>query len=94
VAELIERAPRPRWDRWLRVGAALFGTLPAVLLGASAVARTLPMTSDMRFALAFILIIPAWVGAMCAAFLARSGVRALLVCGAVCGALTWPALYW
>jgi hypothetical protein len=66
-------------------------TLPPVLLGAAALARRLPMDADARFALAFTLLVPAWVAAMCTALLARTSWRALLYCS-VASVLIWALL--
>lgn len=60
--------------------AALFGTLPVALLAAAALGRFLPLSADARFALAFLLVIPLWIAAMCVAFLARRGAQAWAWC--------------
>jgi hypothetical protein len=69
-----------RLDAWLRVLAALAGTLPVALLASAALARFLPLSEDTRFAIGFTAAIPLWITAMCFAFLARSGERAWAVC--------------
>lgn len=69
-----------RLDAWLRVLAALVGTLPAALFASASLARFPPLSEDARFALGFTLAIPLWITAMCFAFLARSGTRAWGVC--------------
>jgi hypothetical protein len=71
----------------LRVFAATLGTLPIALFGAACIARFLPLCADVRYAIAFSVVIPVWVSAMCVTFLARSGARALACCGFVALAL-------
>jgi hypothetical protein len=71
---------RSRADAWLRVLAALAGTLPVALLASACLARFLPLSEDTRFAIGFTAVIPLWVTAMCFTFLARSGTRAWGAC--------------
>lgn len=68
------------WDTALRTVAAMVGTLPVALLVAACLARYLPCSADLRYAAAFVVLIPTWIGGMCAAFLARSGARACVAC--------------
>ncbi len=69
-----------RVDGALRITAALFGTIPGSLLFSVLLARVLPGDETVRFVVAYMLIIPIAVAAMCAVFLARSGARAWLLC--------------
>lgn len=69
-----------RVDAALRVLAATLGTAPLALFTAALVARFAPLSTDGRFALAYIGVIPLWIVLMCFAFLARHGARALAVC--------------
>jgi hypothetical protein len=77
-----ERAP-PDFDAVLRTTVALVGTLPCAVLSGICIARWLPIAEDVRFALGFTIVIPLWIAAICIAALAKSGVRALLVCAAL-----------
>lgn len=63
-------------DAAARVSAALIGTLPVALLAGVSLARFLPLTLEVRFALGFTLVLPVWVALMCVTFLARSAARA------------------
>lgn len=86
------RLVSPRLDAWLRILAALAGTLPLALLASAALARFLPLSEDTRFAIGFTLAIPLWITAMCFTFLARSGARAWGLCiaaGALFAALAY-----
>jgi hypothetical protein len=76
---MAERAVR-RADAAFRVAASLVGTLPAAVLCAICLARFLPLGEAARFTIGFTLAIPAWVAALCLAFLARSGGRAWGLC--------------
>ncbi|WP_437316353.1 hypothetical protein [Sorangium sp. So ce385] len=67
----------------LRPLAALVGTLPVAVLASACVARFAPLSADTRGVLAFALVAPLWVTAMCVAFLARSAARAWAVCAAL-----------
>ncbi len=71
---------RRRVDGALRITAALFGTIPGSLLCSVLLARVLPGDETVRFVIAYMLIIPIAVAAMCAVLLARSGARAWLFC--------------
>lgn len=73
IAARLDASP---WNGVACTLAATLGTLPVALLGAAAIGRFLPLSIDARFALAFLLVIPLWIWAMCVAFLARSGIRA------------------
>jgi hypothetical protein len=63
----------------LRSVAATLGTIP-VASSPARESRFLPLSPDVRYAIAFSIVIPLWVAAMCFAFLARSGMRALVCC--------------
>lgn len=65
-----------RMGTWLRIVAALVGTLPAALLASISLARFLPFSESTRFALGFAAVVPFWVALMCLTFLARSSARA------------------
>lgn len=69
-----------RWNTIACTLAALFGTLPVALFAAAAIGRFLPLSADARFALAFLLVIPLWIAAMCVAFLTKNGARAWACC--------------
>ena len=71
-----------RWNIAARVTAALFGTLPLAWGLSALVAALLPLSSGWRPALLILLAFPAWVAAMSALFLVKSGARAWLVCAA------------
>jgi len=73
---------------FLRNAAALLGTAPVALLFGVCLAQALPLAPGKRFTLAFLLVLPLWVTAMCVAFVARSAARAWLVCGLLTLALT------
>lgn len=85
-------APFSRLDAALRVVAALLGTLPLAALVSVCLARHLPLSRDAAFAIAYVALIPTWITAMCLAFLARSGLRCLLLCAALSGLLAAVAL--
>jgi len=78
---------RSRLDVWLRILAAILGTLPVALLGSACLARFLPLSEDARFAIGLTAAIPLWITGMCFAYLARSGARAWLVCLLTCAAM-------
>jgi hypothetical protein len=72
-----------RLDAVLRVLASLAGTLPPAVLSAVCLARFLPFAEETRFIIGFTLAIPLWVVATCVVFLARSGMRAWILCASV-----------
>jgi hypothetical protein len=72
---------------FLRWSAALAGTLPPAVLAAVALARHLPLSIELRYALGFLLLIPLWVAAICTACLIERGGRAWLLCLALTGLL-------
>lgn len=79
-------------DDTLRVIAALAGTLPAAVLGAACLSRSLPGSGEARVMIGAALAIPLWILAMCTVALARSAARAWLWCGGlalVLGALAY-----
>ena len=63
-----------------RVLAAILGTLPLGLFAAAALARFLPASEPIAFAVGYSLMLPIWLAAMCWIALARSGRRAWLLC--------------
>ena len=77
------------FELWRRVNAArivlaaTLGTLPLALLLSACIARFLPLSPDARYALAFGLVIPSWLAAMCLVVLVRSGARSLMLCAAL-----------
>lgn len=77
----------PRIETWSHTLAATLGTLPVALLASAALARFLPVSADLRYALAFTAVIPLWVLAMCVAFLARRSARSWACCAALTVAL-------
>lgn len=89
-----QEAPRSARDDAARMLVAAFGTVFPVLLGAACVARLAPVSPDLRFALALVLLVPAWLAAVCTALLARSAARALagcLIASALLALLTYGA---
>ena len=78
---------RARLEVALRLLAALVGTAGPALYAAIALARFLPASEEPRFIVGFLLFVPFWVGAMCAAFLARSAARSWAVCVLLTAAL-------
>jgi hypothetical protein len=64
----------------LRILAATLGTLPVALYAGVCLARFLPFSLDVRFAVGFSAVVPLWIAAMCIAFLARRGARSWLLC--------------
>lgn len=77
----------PRLDAWLRSLVALAGTIPVAVLTSVGLARFLPLSEDARFAFGYTALLPLWLGATCAGFLARSSARSFAVCLGVTGLL-------
>lgn len=71
------RALRDRFDTLLLVVASIAGTMIIALLLAAALARFLPLEPEDRYAIAFVSLIPSWIGLMCGWFLIRRGVVAM-----------------
>jgi hypothetical protein len=63
-----------------RVLAALAGTFPPAVLAGVTIAAHAPLARDLRFALGYGLVLPAWVAAMCLVFLVRRPAQAWLLC--------------
>ena len=78
-----------RVDGVLRTVGALVGTFPLAILVAGALAAYLPLSSAVRFPLGVMLVIPLWVAAMCAGFLAPRGWQLWLAIAAAIAGLTW-----
>lgn len=81
-----------RLEAFSRNMAATFGTLPAVVLAAAALAKHLPVPEPKRFAFGFATVIPLWLVAMHIGFLARSARRLWLACAIATAALV--AMLW
>lgn len=62
-----------------RVLASTLGTLPLGMLAAAAVACFAPVSEPVAIALAYVLWIPLWLGAVCWIARTRSGPRAWLL---------------
>jgi hypothetical protein len=84
---MVSQPSRRRLDAACLVIATILGGLSVALLGSATLARFLPVSPDARFAIGFGLVIPTWVSVMCVTLLAKSGLRALLVCAGISAAL-------
>jgi hypothetical protein len=73
---------------WVRITAAVFGTLLFSLAAGLCIARWAPVAPDLRIALGFFLPFPLWVTAMCWGFLVRRGARAWAILLTLSGVLT------
>lgn len=58
-----------------RLGAALPGSGLAAVACALLLSRRLPLSRDARFLIAFLSLVPLWIGGMCWAFLRASALR-------------------